>query len=60
MQHGMQMPLLMRWPMLGANIKPGSVQAGQPEIEYIRDRFALSEATSYYEFALETAIEHEA
>ena len=60
MRQGMQMPLLMRWPMLGANIKPGSVQAGQPEIEYIRDRFALSEATSYYEFALVTAIEHEA
>ena len=60
MRQGMQMPLLMRWPMLGANFKAGSVQAGKPEIEYVREKFALSEAITYYEFALETAIDHHA
>jgi hypothetical protein len=57
-RRGMQMPLLMRWPMLGANIRPGSVQEGKPEIVYSREKFALSEAITYYEFTLETAIDH--
>ena len=53
---GRSMPFLMRWPALGANIKPGSIKAGRPEIEFVRDRFAISEAMTYYEFVLETAI----
>ena len=55
-----QMPLLMRWPQLGANWKAGSLQSGKPEIEFIRERFALSEAITYYEFTLETAINQDA
>ncbi|MEJ2130943.1 MAG: hypothetical protein P8Y95_04820 [Gammaproteobacteria bacterium] len=55
-----QMPLLMRWPQLGANWKAGSLQSGNPEIEFVRDKFALSEAITYYEFTLETAINHDA
>ena len=57
---GREMPFLMRWPALGANIKPGSVRAGQPEIEFVRERFAISEAMTYYEFVLETAIDEKA
>ncbi|MCZ6869522.1 MAG: hypothetical protein O7G84_08470 [Gammaproteobacteria bacterium] len=57
---GRRMPLLMRWPQLGANWKAGSLQAGKPEIEFIREKFALSEAITYYEFTLETAINHDA
>ncbi len=53
---GRSMPFLMRWPALGANLKPGSIRAGKPEIEFVRDRFAISEAMTYYEFVLETAI----
>ena len=53
---GRSMPFLMRWPTLGANLKPGSIRAGKPEIEFVRDRFAISEAMTYYEFVLETAI----
>jgi hypothetical protein len=30
--------------------------AGKPEIEFVRDRFAISEAMTYYQFILETAI----
>ena len=55
-----QMPFLTRWPQLGANWKAGSLQAGDPEIEFIREKFALSEAITYYEFTLETAIKNEA
>lgn len=61
MRRGQQrMPLLMRWPQLGANWKAGSLQAGKPEIEFIREKFALSEAITYYEFTLETAIDNDA
>lgn len=41
----------------GANLKPGSVRAGKPEIEFLRERFAISEAMTYYHFVLETAID---
>jgi len=60
MRRGMQVPFLMRWPQLGANWKPGSVMAGDPQIELVRETFALSEAITYYEFTLETAIAQKA
>jgi hypothetical protein len=53
---GVEMPFLMRWPQLGANLKPGSLMAGNPEFQFVREKFALSEAFTYYEFTLETAI----
>lgn len=57
---GWKMAFLTRWPQLGANWKAGSLDAEEPEIEYVRDRFALSEAITYYEFLLETAIKRDA
>ncbi len=48
----------MRWPALGANLSMASVRAGKPEIEFTRERFAVSEAMTYYQYALESAIEH--
>ena len=53
---GWKMKFLTRWPQLGANFKAGSLDAQKPEIEYAKDHFALSEAITYYEFTLETAI----
>jgi hypothetical protein len=53
---GRTMPLVMRWPALGANLSLASVQAREPEIEFVRERFALSEAITYFEFTLDTAI----
>ena len=53
---GRTVPTVMRWPALGADLNVDSVLAKQPRIEFTRDRFALSEAMTYYEFALETAI----
>ena len=55
---GNRMPLVMRWPALGANLVPGSVRDGDPRIEFVRDRFALSEALTYYEFAVDVALDH--
>ena len=53
---GVEMPFLMRWPQLGANLKPASLMAGTPEFQFVREKFALSEAFTYYEFTLDTAI----
>ncbi len=53
---GWKMHFLSRWPQYGANWKKGSLAAGKPEIEFVRERFALSEAITCYEFLLETAI----
>ena len=53
---GWKIHFLTRWPQLGANFKEGSLQQHEPEIEYTKDHFALSEAITYYEFTLETAI----
>ena len=51
-----QMPMVMRWPNLGANLNRDSVMAKMPAIEFVRDHFAVSEAITYYEFTLETAV----
>ena len=54
---GRSMPLVMRWPALGANLDAESVREGKPRIEFTRDRFAMSEAMTYYEFTVETAVD---
>ncbi len=56
MRAGRQFPLVMRWPALGANLKLESVRAGKPEIEFVRERFAVSEAMTYYEYVVETIV----
>lgn len=53
---GRQMPAVMRWPALGANLTLESVMAREPKIEFKRDRFSVSEAITYYEYTLESAI----
>ena len=49
-------PLAMAWPALGANFVAGSVRDGKPQIEFTKDRFAMSEAITYYEFVVDTAV----
>jgi hypothetical protein len=51
-----EIPAAMRWPMLGANLKPETVTSGKPEFVFARERFAVSEAMTYYEFTVETAL----
>lgn len=51
-----QVPMVMRWPALGANLSRESVMARAPAIEFVRDHFAVSEAITYYEFTLDTAV----
>ena len=55
---GNRVPLVMRWPALGANLVAGSVRDGEPKIEFVRDRFAMSEALTYYEFTVDVALDH--
>ena len=55
---GTRVPLVGRWPALGANLVAGSVRDGEPRIEFLRDRFAMSEALTYYEFAVDVALDH--
>ncbi len=55
-----RMPAALRWPALGANLKPESVRAGDFEFEFTRERFAVSEAMTYYEFTVDTALSHKA
>ena len=47
------MPLVSMWPRLGAEL---SVETSGPKIEVTRDRFAMSEAFTYYEFTVDTAV----
>jgi hypothetical protein len=56
---GREISRLLRWPGLGANMKPESIRAGAPEIEFLRDRFSVSEAMTYYQFVLDEIIERE-
>ena len=53
---GRKMLAIMRWPALGANLNLASARAGVAEIEFVRDHFAVSEAMTYYEFTLDSAI----
>ena len=50
-------PCVMRWPALGANMNLESAKAGAPEIEFVRDRFSVSEAMTYYQYLLDEIIE---
>ncbi|MQA00526.1 MAG: hypothetical protein GEU80_14550 [Dehalococcoidia bacterium] len=53
---GRKMFAVMRWPMLGANLTLDSVTQKRPQIEFVRERFAVSEAITYYEYTLESAV----
>jgi hypothetical protein len=48
-----QIPRMMRWPALGANMKLEAARSGVPEIEFTRERFSVSEAMTYYQFVLD-------
>jgi hypothetical protein len=56
---GYTIPRVMRWPGLGANLKPESLSTGRPEIEFTRERFAASEAMTYYQFVLDEILAKE-
>lgn len=56
MRPGRRISTVMRWPNLGANLNPESVAEKKPRIDFIRERFSVSEAITYYEYTLESAI----
>ena len=49
-------PMVMLWPRLGANLSEDSVSAGKLEITFERDFFSSTEAMTYYDFTVETAV----
>ena len=55
-RRGRRAPLAMGWPNLGANLVPESLRQGKPEIVFTRERFAMSEAMTYYEFTVDAAL----
>ena len=48
----------LRWPQIGANLVPASAGDGSLAIEYSTDEFSHSQAATYYEFTLKTALEY--
>ena len=55
-RRGRRAPLAMGWPNLGANLIAESLREGKPEIVFTRERFAMSEAMTYYEFTVDAAL----
>ena len=55
-RRGQRMNVLGRWPRLGANISIESIRNGDPKIEFVREKFAMSEAITYFEFTIDTAV----
>jgi hypothetical protein len=51
------MKLVMLWPELGANLDKAAAERGDLTVTYDKDVFSLSEAMTYYEFVLDTALE---
>lgn len=56
---GRAIPKVLRWPNLGANLKPESAFTARLEFEFTRDRFAVSEAMTYYQFVLDEILAEE-
>ncbi len=56
---GRAFPLVARWPAFGANLVFDPERAAPPRIEFIRQRFAVSEALTYYEFLVDLAVDQE-
>ncbi len=53
---GGEQPMVMLWPRLGANLSEDSVSAGKLAITFERDFFSSTEAMTYYDFTVETAL----
>ncbi|HET6795351.1 MAG TPA: hypothetical protein VFH45_12945 [Acidimicrobiales bacterium] len=53
---GRPFPLIARWPALGASLVLGPEGDGPARIEFARERFAVSEALTYFEFVVDLAL----
>lgn len=54
---GRAIPLVARWPSLGANLVLDPGGGAAPRVDFVRDRFALSEALTYFEFLVDLALD---
>ena len=50
------MSIVNAWPQLGASLDRDSIRDGSPKVVFSKERFAMSEAFTYYEFVVDTAI----
>jgi hypothetical protein len=48
----------LKWPQIGANLVPEAEEEGRFRIDYSTDTFSFSQAITYYEFAVATAIKY--
>ncbi len=54
---GRPFPIVARWPSFGANLVFDPDAGDPPRIDFVRDRFALSEALTYFEFLVDLALD---
>ncbi len=54
---GRDFPLVARWPSFGANLVLDPDRKEPPRMEFVRQRFAVSEALTYYEFLVDLALD---
>jgi hypothetical protein len=54
---GRAIPIVARWPSFGANLVLDPEGKEPPRIDFVRQRFAVSEALTYYEFLVDLALD---
>lgn len=54
---GRSIPVVARWPAFGANLVLDPERKEPPRIEFVRQRFAISEALTYFEFLVDLALD---
>ncbi|MGI0151154.1 MAG: hypothetical protein ACREC5_04365 [Thermoplasmata archaeon] len=55
---GRAIPIVARWPAFGANLVLDPEHVAPPRIDFVRERFAVSEALTYFEFLVDLAQDH--
>jgi hypothetical protein len=54
---GRAIPIVTRWPAFGANLVLDPERGEPPRIDFVRERFAVSEALTYFEFLVDLALD---
>ena len=54
---GRSIPVVTRWPSFGANLVLDPEHGEPARIELVRQRFAVSEALTYFEFLVDLALD---
>jgi hypothetical protein len=54
---GRAIPIVTRWPAFGANLVLDPEHEAPPRVDVVRERFAVSEALTYFEFLVDLALD---